>query len=403
MLRRLSIPTSPQPAVNPGELSASNSQFEITLPLPDNRILTPGSTLRPVVRARGTKTYDSVSLRLVGEMTSTLMGKSRWQAGALIASDGFGTIVTSQQRHVFIDVEVPTAPLPGQSPTGDSAKDDAAATPLSPADGDVYEIEIPHLSSEHLLPASTKKHVTRDAVMQYDGGATAITWSLELKGIRKGLFKSNKSLTLELPVVFPSSPWHHAYDSTASTRHKLKYEGTEGSEVSVAVNLECNPPTTLKEPVHFTLTLSPSSAQAASLLSSSVSTSPIQAVAYLASQTRTSPLDNNPNGTNHTWPAVRIASGEMESLGAGSNGELQWRASVTAPPGEHTVQHEGLTIKYSVGCHVHSPVFADGKLSISLPVFLPSSPLDLDAGHAHIAEQGHTLTPPPYQPYTVLP
>ncbi|GAA5992724.1 hypothetical protein JCM11641_004866 [Rhodosporidiobolus odoratus] len=377
--------TKEPPTVN--QRTASSSHLHLVVDLPDIGICYPGATLQAAAHVKGARSYERLSLRLIGETQTTIMGKDRWQAATIINAsmgNGAGAMpVSSFERHTFADEELSlaesAAPRAGIS-------DSPARSGRTADEGGVISFTIPAVSE--LLPSLSRQEAARADHLPLDAAGGYVRWRLKLEGIRKGFLKSNDKLDLYLPVRFPSSPWCHAYDATVSVSKALKFEGGGNDAPTVEAQLNCQPPTTSGCPLAFTLVLHPSGASAARLLVSDAPT--IKATAFLASQTRTAPIDNPSSGQDFAWAAVRIAQGQVERIESPAASDskktaLVWQGSVTPPPGEATVDSKGLSIKYTLGCHLVSPIFAQGSLHISLPVFLASSPVVLDEPHVDSA------------------
>lgn len=92
--------------------------------------------------------------------------------------------------------------------------------------------------------------------------------------------------------------------------------------------------------------------------------------------------------------------GSLEPAHKDAAGELVWTGQLQVSEDEWTVESKGLSVKvrlrvfsalppwsaltrpldqYTLACHLHSTIFDQAALHISLPIFLPSSPVDLSA------------------------
>ncbi|GAA5950166.1 hypothetical protein JCM21900_004615 [Sporobolomyces salmonicolor] len=351
----------------PVELVDDNSRLSLSVSL-DAGACWPGSTLHPVVRVKGEHSYEKISLRLVGESRATIMGLDRWQAGAIMnatmGTGGAGGLpVNSFERLTFLDVDVPLLSTP---PTrASNEKKGALLSSCSSLGGGTYELMLPHPADDQLLPTLTRREA--------DSAGTSIAWMLRLEGIRKGLFRRNDSLSIELPVVFPTTSSALAlYPDETVAVQQVKDEANTGERLSLAYQ----PISTRSSPLHFTLALTPSSSHAQHLLTSSVS--PLVVNASLARRTRTTPIAHPENGKEFDWAGVRIAGAQIRpDTKRVRECVMRWEGEVVPPVGEHTVKSHGIAIMYSLTCRITSPVLAQGALHLAIPVFLPSSPFDL--------------------------
>ncbi|GAA5910782.1 hypothetical protein JCM5296_002826 [Sporobolomyces johnsonii] len=381
---------SPSPA--PVELVDDNSRLSLSVYL-EAGVCWPGSTLHPVIRLKGEPHYENISLRLVGETRAAIMGLDRWQAGAIMnatmGTGGAGGLpVTSFERLTFLDVDVPLLSTPS-TPAPDDKKE-----ALSPSDssrgGGTYELTLPHTADDQLLPTMKRREA--------DSAGTSIAWMLRLEGIRKGFFRQNDSLSIELPVVFPTtSAWLAQYPDETSAVQQVKYEANTGEDMSVEAKLAYQPISTRSSPIHFTLTLTASSSHAQHLLASS--TPPLAVSASLARRTRTTPIAHPENGKEFDWAGVRVAGAQTRLDTKGMQGvTMRWEGEVVAPASECTVKSQGIGIMYSLTCRVTSPVLAQGALHLAIPVFLPSSPFDIpETGIEGGAGSSRGSDPPAYE------
>lgn len=177
-------------------LETTNSRLSLSLQIPPPGVCFPGQTLHPVVRFKGDTKYENLSLTLHAETPVRVWGKDRWvspplisanpafrltvifrlsassrlqQAGAIASGTmggGGGVPVTSLERSVFIDQEIPFSSS-GRSDIGDSKKSHHHASDSSPAEG-VYEFVLPPPPHGQLLPSL----VAADG--QTDGGDARI-------------------------------------------------------------------------------------------------------------------------------------------------------------------------------------------------------------------------------------
>ncbi|GAA5863821.1 hypothetical protein JCM3774_001168 [Rhodotorula dairenensis] len=397
-----------------GALHASNSRISLSLQIPPPGVCYPGQVLHPVVRFKSDTKYEKLSLRLHAETPVRVWGKDRWQAGAIASGTlggGGGVPVTSLERSVFIDQEIPFTSS-GRLATGDS-KQHSHVHESVPEEG-VYEFVLPPPPQGQLIPSV----VAADGLA--DGAQCSVVWTLELEGVRHGWYKFNDKLSLLLPVVMPTRMPDHLLE--VQTVKSLKYAGRSDQSLSVAARLICDVPTHSEATLRYRLSLVPTDNAARAVLDSALSAnsaSPIKTSATLARQVRTSPARSE-NGQDFNWAAVRVAGGTLEretraasdktgaTARAPSSG-LDWIGELVVPPNHWTVRSRYLDINYVLNCHLRSSIFPDGDLHLSLPMPLPSVPAELaglgtaDAGADQPVASGSVL--PPYAPcgHPVLP
>ncbi|GAA5976495.1 hypothetical protein JCM5350_001710 [Sporobolomyces pararoseus] len=367
------------------ELSTSNSRVQLSLPLASSHCLV-GTLLRPVVYFKEDVHYTSTSLKLVGETRATIMGKERWQAGAVMnATLGGGAIgaagmpITSIERLPFLELDIPLVSS-ATAAKGDSKrpeKSDSSSSTTSIAGSQaVYEFTLPYPANDQLLPSVGPK--------EFDMTTVSVTWTLRFTGVRKGLLKRNDSLSLDLPVVFPtpevslprtiSSIQPFKFDTGANDTRGYKHREIATKNVMTLEATLSATPITYRSPIHFTLTLSPSTSAAAHLLSTS--SPPLKIDASLSRQTRTTPIANPNSGCSFEWAGVRILMAGMERV---KDDDWKWEGTISLPDGECSVESKGVAISHKLNCHIVSPVLAQAALHISLPVFLPSTPFESSA------------------------
>ncbi|BGP23523.1 hypothetical protein Rt10032_c02g0740 [Rhodotorula toruloides] len=354
-------------------LTASNSRLTLSVHLPhDSTCLTPGTTIYPTVRIKGDISYEHLSLRLIGEARVTIWGKARWQAGAVMnatmGGPAGGVPVTSIERRQFVNIDIPlTSSSNARTAVHGGDKKEVGTTEGLSEEG-VYEVRVPYPDDGELLPSFDKKDT--------DNAGASVVWYLELEGARKGWFRPNDKLKLELPVVFLVRSLPQTFETVV--QKDLKFQGHDSS----ALGLSCEPITTPAWTLHFSLTLTPSTASAFQLLTSALSSSssdatPLKASASLSRQVRTAPIVNPNSGTDFNFASIRIATGTLDRDEKVRGEELVWKGQVQVPQGDWTVESKGLDVKYTLNCHLHSTVFAQAALHISLPLFLPSATVDL--------------------------
>ncbi|BGO90355.1 hypothetical protein NBRC10512_001785 [Rhodotorula toruloides] len=379
-------------------LTATNSRLALSLyPPHDSTCFTPGTTIYPTVRIKGDASYEHLSLRLVGEARVTVWGKARWQAGAVMnatmGGPAGGVPVTSIERRQFVCVDIPLTSSSNARAAayGGDIKEKGSAEGL-PEEG-VYEVQVPYPEDGELLPSFDKKET--------DNAGASVVWYLELEGARKGWFRANDKLKLELPVALPVQATPQSLETTV--HRDLKFQGNDSSALAVTTKLTCEPITTPASTLHFSLALTPSTSSAFHLLSSALSSSsssssdatPLKASSSLSRQVRTAPIVNPNSGTDFKFASIRIATGTLEHDEKLQGERLVWRGEVQVPQGDWTVESKGLDVKYTLNCHLHSTVFAQAALHISLPLFLPSAPapVDLSASDQPVASSSAL---PPY-------
>ncbi|GAA5834000.1 hypothetical protein JCM5353_008606 [Sporobolomyces roseus] len=349
-------------------LSASNSRVELSLSAPH---YTPGSTLRPSIHYKEASQYTSTSLRLLGETKATIMGKERWQTGAAVnASLGGGGAggmpVTSIERLPFLNFEIPllssskNASSDAKRPEKSNGASSSASSALG--DQDLYEFVLPSPPENQLLPAVVSR--------QFDMTTVSVTWTLKFEGIRKGFLKRNDTLSLEIPVVFPLPP--QSLPTSIALVHPFKFDTGSSQGMTLQAGLSIVP-ISYRKPLDLTLTLTPSSSSAAHLLSTS--SSALKISASLSRQTRTTPIQNPGSGRAFEWAAVRVVQTILERR---KDNDWQWEGTLSPPEGECTVESKGVAVRYAVNCHIVSTVLAHAALHVSLPVFLPTSLVEME-------------------------
>lgn len=174
--------------VNPSEgapapIAVANSRLELSLPLSSPHLVYPGLLIRPVVRILGDAHYEHMFLRLVAETRVTVMGKRRWvrpvkpaghscdtartyaelgfdayqQAGAALNTTlgpGGGVPVSTIERLPLADI-----PLSQVSPATNTGEKGAhtSSPALGGAGERVFEVQIPTLGDDSLLPSFSQK------------------------------------------------------------------------------------------------------------------------------------------------------------------------------------------------------------------------------------------------------
>ncbi|GAA6031773.1 hypothetical protein JCM8097_001982 [Rhodosporidiobolus ruineniae] len=394
--------TVPLPRAD-GQVALESTSAHLDLAVSSNGICSPGSTLQATVRVKGERNYESLSLRLVATTKTTLMGKSSLNRALrqwTMTSAGVAPPPSTESESVaFVDEEIPLeAP---RDPSSSADPKDAPQSPTSPlpiVEG-TYTADVGLPLQSELLPHIAKRETLRETgLASMDTAGASVSWSLQLEGKRKGRFKSNDRLLIAIPVVFPSAPWCFAYDDTALFTKELKFESGDAAAPSVEAKLVFQCPTISAAPIHFTLSVTPASSAHSSLLST-LSSATIDSEAFLIRELRTGPVVKVDVGRDYAWPAVRVAMGQVERVdGTTEEGALAWTGTVWPPQGECTVESRAIGIKYFLGCKLSSPLFADGFLRVVVPVFLPSSPVDIPAqdGGAHVPHDEHAL--PEYAP-----
>ncbi|GAA5851023.1 hypothetical protein JCM9279_005262 [Rhodotorula babjevae] len=382
---------APAPTAEPPtELSTSSSRLALSLRLPPPGLVCPGSTIHPAIRLRGDAHYERITLRLVAESRVNVMGKARWQAGAAanvgMGAPGGGMPITTPERLTFLDLDIPLLSTATSAQPEKKAPDSSSAAG-SPGEG-LYEVAVPFPPDGQILPTFAAK--------EYDAAGVSVVWSLELEGTRKGWFRQNDKLSLDLPVVFPlpsSGP-----PSQATLTKQLKFEGNEPGGLATEATIFCDPLLSSTSTLRYRLLLRPSSPTALHLLQSNE----LKPSASIARQIRTAPIANPNSGREFEWAAVRLKAGDLAPVEAREEGTLEWTGEMEPPEGECTVESRGLSVRYTLTCHLHSTIFAKAGLHVPLPIFLPSAPVELSPPAARLAREpepeasGSAL--PAYQP-----
>ncbi|GAA5853058.1 hypothetical protein JCM8547_000186 [Rhodosporidiobolus lusitaniae] len=243
-----------------------------------------------------------------------------------------------------------------------------------------YSVSIPTYASDILLPATPKRTIGLDEKVKKSDASARVTWALKLTGWRKGTFKRHHvGLVLELPVVFSSAHFQTSQVVEKTFCTNLKFEGADSAaEPTVDIKFSATQPLLASQPLLFRLSLllSPSTV---ALLNPSSLPAP---TCVLARQVRTAPVASPSSGVEEEWPAIKVAGGALAPAGPNgsakvSEGEWTWHGSVVTPKGDHTVESPGLSIKYLISATLTSPALAGGSANVRLPVFLPSSPINL--------------------------
>ncbi|GAA5831896.1 hypothetical protein JCM3766R1_000142 [Sporobolomyces carnicolor] len=349
-----------------GQLSASNSRVELSLSLSQPCLI--GTTLRPTVHYKADAHYASTSLRLVGETRATIMGKERWQAGVVMnaslggpAMGAAGMPITSVERLTFLDFEIPLV-------SSSSAPHDAKRPEKSEWDAHmpqagsraVYEFALPAPPDEQLLPALAPR--------EFDMTTVSVVWTLKFVGVRKGLLRKNDSLSIDLPVVCASR--QPSLPRTVSAVQSFKFDTGKNEGMTLQAHVDATP-LSHRAPLLFSLSLEPSSSSAAHLLTTS--SPPVKVNASLSRHTRTTPIANPNSGRSFEWAGVRILAVDLERV---KDDDWRWQGMIQIPEGECTVESKGVAVTHKLNCHIISPVLAQAALHVSLPVFLPSSPIE---------------------------
>ncbi|KAG0667550.1 hypothetical protein C6P46_000084 [Rhodotorula mucilaginosa] len=350
-------------------LETSNSRLSLSLQVPPPGVCFPGQALHPVVCFKGDTKYEKLSLSLHAETPVRVWGKDRWQAGAIASGTlggGGGVPVTSLERSVFVDQEIPFSSS-GRRDDGDSKNHhDHHTSDASPADG-VYEFVLPGPPHGQLLPS----------LATADG-------------------QSDGDHPLEVQTV-----------------KSLKYSGSGNQTLAVAARLVCDAPTHSEATLRYGLSLTPADPATRALLDSALSpdpaAAPIKTSATLARQVRTAPVKAE-NGQDFNWAAVRVAGGTLaREVRASASGKeaaaaFEWVGELKVPSNHHTIRSQYLDVNYVLNCHLRSSIFPDGDLHLSLLLPLPSVPAELaDLGTSSDLEPEQSNTAsgsvlPPYAP-----
>ncbi|GAA5824922.1 hypothetical protein JCM3770_002294 [Rhodotorula araucariae] len=367
----------------PTELSAANSRLRLSLQLSPPGLAYPGLTLLPTVRITQDAHYDHLALRLVAENRVNVMGRAHWQVGAVTNATmgGAAMPITTIERLTLLDINGPL--LSATTPSLRREKDGAPQPGTTPQDG-VYEVTMPFPPDGQIFPTFAQK--------EYDAAGASVVWRLQLEGMRKGWYRHNDKLSLELPVGFPL-PSPPLPLETTLTKH-LKFEGNEPGGLSADATLSCEPVLASSSLLRFHLILRPSSSTALHLLRADE----LKPSSSLSRQIRTAPIANPHSGRDFTWAAVRIVTGSLEPTKSCAEDVLEWGGELRVPDGECTVDSKGLSVKYTLMCHLHSTIFAQAALHIPLALFLPSSPVELSVSRDAASSDAKGSALPPYQP-----
>ncbi|GAA5877712.1 hypothetical protein JCM8547_003805 [Rhodosporidiobolus lusitaniae] len=428
-------------------LTVTDSHVVLTALLPPAGVLYPGAgftaTLSPALSSRKTggagaelgPVVEDARVSLVCVSKQSIAGGERVQSRVGNVLQGYGPLHTfSESLTLARTLGVLLPPSPSSS--------SSSSSPSSPApqNTQTFQLLVPPPSSPHaLVPSTPKRVIGISAEMQKSEASARVTWRLQVEGRRRGKGgwlgmglglgggrEKEVALSIDLPVVFPDVR-HFMEESNTSISivAPIKLEGEEG-ELSVEAKLSCILPHLSLHPLSFTFTLLPP-LQPPTLPSPSLSsflTSLSPPTMSLARLIRTSPVLSSSSapgvGLELEWPPVRIAGGtlarkekrreggsgvseedkedgfveaeegEGEWEGGGGGGTLKWYGSVVPPKGEHTVESEGLGISYFLSATLSHPAFAStgGNLNIKLPVFLPSSPVEVGDLPPQVALEG---------------
>ncbi|GAA6025993.1 hypothetical protein JCM11491_000593 [Sporobolomyces phaffii] len=274
-----------------------------------------------------------------------------------------GMPITSVERLTFVQIDVPlvsssTAATEDAKRTEKHAGAITSSTELSAGSQSLYEVTLPAAPDSQLLPSVTPP--------DFDMTTFTVTWSLKFVGVRKGLLHRNDSLVLEIPVAYPSTP--PTLPTSVSLTKPFKFDTNANQGMTLEAELSVVP-IAHRSPLRFMLSLVPSSPAAAHLLSSP----PLKVTASLSRHPRTTPVANKNLGRPFEWAGVRISSIDLERV---KDADWKWEGAINLPRGECTVESKGVSISHNINCHIVSPVLAQAALHISLPVFLPSSPIE---------------------------
>lgn len=108
----------------------------------------------------------------------------------LNASTGGGNAqpVTSFERRAFVDQAIPLVPASSSSYPLEKGSHKGFSHSSSSTDNGVYEVTLPPVTEQELLPSLLKRATGPDG---YDPVETEVHWRLELEGVRTGFLKSN--------------------------------------------------------------------------------------------------------------------------------------------------------------------------------------------------------------------
>ncbi|KAI5475031.1 hypothetical protein MNV49_002089 [Pseudohyphozyma bogoriensis] len=316
------------------------------------------------------------------------MGKDRWQAGVLLntGAGGSAMLVTNIENRTFLELEVPLVSGTGAREQAESGGKKGKSEGGGGIGEGVYEVVLPEVIGEQgaLLPTWLMPENEQEAA------GVSVVYTLEFLGTRKGMFKSNDKLSLNVPISFPVPTQPEllleSWPSTTASKG-LKYK-SDSTPLTVEATLSHRPLSTSSEPLSFHLLLTPSSPSTAPLLSPSSFT----VSASASRKIRTTPIVDPSSGKEFAWAGVRLGLRDkpvVEVVEAGK-GELRWEGRLTFPGAQRTVEWSSFSVKYYLTLNITSPNL-DGNLVVATEVFVPSAETSIDG----VSEEVGGDAPPP--------
>lgn len=285
-------------------------------------------------------------------------------------------MVTSRENLTFLDSGLELiSPDDAHLDAGDDKKKagggrgDSVPTGLR---GGIYSVTLPDWVT---LPAFPP--------LADDPAGVSCRYTIELVGHRKGLFKKNDRISLELPVAIPlktpitADELEECNWLTHSVHRPLKYQGADDQDVFVTatvrffphfrhetaligratLQLSHRPITDPADPIIYSLDLLPSPAAQSLFSDPKIST-------FLARRIRTTPLEHTKSCKEFDWAGIRLNKGEVGIGDKVHGGGMRYRCSVKPPANQCSVEAEGFGVR--VG---HSPLLIPSStLTISKTV-----------------------------------
>lgn len=346
--------------------SDGNSRATLTIVAPRAEY-SPGTAIQISLQLSSSNDWtDSSTFRLVGRTDAIVMGIDRYQVAVQtnIGSGGSAMMVTSRENLTFLDSGLELiSPDDAHLDAGDDKKKagggrgDSVPTGLR---GGIYSVTLPDWVT---LPAFPP--------LADDPAGVSCRYTIELVGHRKGLFKKNDRISLELPVAIPlktpitADELEECNWLTHSVHRPLKYQGADDQDVFVTATLSHRPITDPADPIIYSLDLLPSPAAQSLFSDPKIST-------FLARRIRTTPLEHTKSCKEFDWAGIRLNKGEVGIGDKVHGGGMRYRCSVKPPANQCSVEAEGFGVRYVLGCSVSSPSLVN-DLIIKLPVYVPST------------------------------
>ena len=166
------------------------------------------------------------------------MGIDRYQVAVQsnIGSGGSAMMVTSRETLTFLDLELELiSPDDAHLDAGDDQKKAGGGRgDVGPGNlrGGIYSVTLPQWVTRPSFPP-----------LADDPAGVSCRYAIEVVGQRKGLFKKNDRISLELPVAIPFKTPVAANEleernwSTHSVQRPLKFKGADDQDVSVTATV----------------------------------------------------------------------------------------------------------------------------------------------------------------------